>query len=363
MGETQRVFLGAANRRNSVLRKILDRLHQVHHDLRLFSIAQHGTYHIVQVRDRILGALIALLAARRAGAQFCYWMSFPLPDARMLRAQDASTGLSILSRAWYFGRGAVEKWLLFKVILPRADHVFVQSDRMKQDVAALGLRPDILTAIPMGVNLDILETTASIPEEHQFPEQKVLLYLGTLVRERRIEFLLDVLKRVREHDPRAILLLVGDGPGADVHFLRQEAERLGVADQVVFTGFVQRNLAWAYIRRSDICLSPFRPSRVLDSTSPTKVVEYLAWNRPVVANVHPDQSLVLHESGAGFAVEYDPATFADAILKLLREPEMAEAMARRGRDYVMKHRSYSVLTETLVRKYSEIVTASHLSAG
>ena len=179
--------------------------------------------------------------------------------------------------------------------------------------------------------------------------------MGTLVRIRRIDFLIDMLKRVRGKEPRAVLVLVGDAPEQDVQFLRDEARRFGVDEHVIFTGFVRMERAWGYIRQAKVCLSPFRPSPILDSTSPTKVVEYLAWGRPVVANAHPDQSKVLGESGAGFAVAYDPQAFADAVVELLRNPAKAEEMGRRGVEYVRRHRSYAALSWQLEQKYIELL--------
>src|SRR5687767_5517402 len=46
-------------------------------DLRLLRLARHG-YDAVVVRDKTLGALLGLLAARLAGVPFIYWMSFPM---------------------------------------------------------------------------------------------------------------------------------------------------------------------------------------------------------------------------------------------------------------------------------------------
>ena len=59
----------------------------------------------------------------------------------------------------------------------------------------------------------------------------------------------------------------------------------------------------------------------------------------MVANEHPDQSKVLGESGAGFAVEYNPRAFADAAIALLKDPQKAEEMGLRGIDYVERQLS------------------------
>ncbi len=113
--------------------------------------------------------------------------------------------------------------------------------------------------------------------------------------------------------------------------------------------------AWGYIRAADVCVSYIRPHPILDVGTPTKVLEYLAWNRPVVANDHPDQVQVLRESGAGIAVPSTPEAFAEAIDRLLSDRELAEGMARNGVDYVRSNRNYEALVDMLEDRYHAVL--------
>jgi glycosyltransferase involved in cell wall biosynthesis len=113
--------------------------------------------------------------------------------------------------------------------------------------------------------------------------------------------------------------------------------------------------AWTYIQQATVCLSPLRPNPILDAGTPTKVIEYMAFNKVVVANRHPDQSKLLEESGAGYAVEYESDAFAQAVIELLRDPESARRMGARGREYVRRHRSYAALTDALEARYLELL--------
>jgi glycosyltransferase involved in cell wall biosynthesis len=118
------------------------------------------------------------------------------------------------------------------------------------------------------------------------------------------------------------------------------------------------------VQEADVCVSPFFPTPVLNSTSPTKLIEYLAMGKSVVANDHPEQRLVMAESGGGYCVPYDEQAFADAIVRLLREPQVAQDMGRRGREYVMKHRSYEVVADIVEQRLLTLTsTAAELEAG
>jgi glycosyltransferase involved in cell wall biosynthesis len=94
---------------------------------------------------------------------------------------------------------------------------------------------------------------------------------------------------------------------------------------------------------------------VLDSASPTKVVEYLALGLPVVANNQPDQHQVLTESGAGFSVESKVPEFADAIVKILQDPALSAAMRKAGPPYVRARRSYAVIGARVAEVYRRIL--------
>jgi glycosyltransferase involved in cell wall biosynthesis len=350
----ERVCVGTGYGGRSVLTQVRNLLAGLEHDLRLYRIAGTRDYDFVQVRDKIFAGLIGLLAAKTRGLPFYYWMSFPYPEADRYRADDPYMRISFALRSFYRLRGAWTDWLLYRVLLPRASHVFVQSDRMKDMVAARGIPADKMTAVPMGINLD---QVAERGEPNASGGQR-LVYVGSMVRLRRMEFLLETLKRVHAEFPHAELLMVGEGLPRDMAFLREEAARLGVRDRVHFTGALPMERAWDEIRGADICLSPLAPNPILEVGTPTKVIEYMAFNKVVVANNHPDQTKLLEESGAGLAVEYEPQAFADAIVRLLRDPEGAAAMGARGRDYVSRNRSYAALSAALESRYLQLLGRS-----
>ncbi len=80
----------------------------------------------------------------------------------------------------------------------------------------------------------------------------------------------------------------------------------------------------------------------------------MAVGKAVVANDHPEQSLVISESKAGICVPYEEDAFAQAILHLLNHPEEVKKMGIRGREYVEKHRSYEQIADLVERKLLQV---------
>lgn len=319
-------------------------------DLRVLPKALGGRYDVIQVRDRYVVALWAWLAARLTGARFCYWMSYPYAESKLDQARQRFVPHPWLTRL----RGLTIRWLLYRLVLPRADHVFVQSHQMKLDVAAEGIDPAKMTPVPMGIR----DSQVGRPEDACAPNARapVLLYLGILLRLRQTEMLVDVLHRVRMHAPGARLVYVGEGVHpSDRQAILDEAGRLGLQHAVEITGFLPMEQAWARVRAADICLSPFQPIPVLLSTSPTKLIEYMAMAKCVVGNEHPEQGAVMRDSGVGEPVAWDSQAFADEVLALLADPEAARARAARGPDYVRRHRTYRVIADDVARTYRRIL--------
>jgi glycosyltransferase involved in cell wall biosynthesis len=350
-----RVWVGATDLRQ----RLPNRLHKhwlgIRNDLRLWSRLRRGGYDVIEVKDKFLAGVLAAVASKMFGTPFVFWLSYPFPEHYLLRAADGTAPYPVLYRL----RGLAFKWLLYRLLLPAADHVFVQSEQMRQDVAAQGIPLDKMTAVPMGVSVEMCAPVAPPARRRLLPEGvPCILYLGTLIQVRRLDFLIRAFGLVRESLPAARLYLVGRGEEpADEAMLRAEVARLGLGDAVTFVGQLPQADALQYVREADVCASPFHPTPILRSTSPTKLVEYMALGKAVVANDHPEQRRVIEDSGAGLCTAWDESAFAAALLSLLRDPDAARAMGERGRRYVLDHRSYRVIADTVEKRMVEVAGA------
>jgi glycosyltransferase involved in cell wall biosynthesis len=163
--------------------------------------------------------------------------------------------------------------------------------------------------------------------------------------------LVQVLAAVKQEVPDVKLYVVGSGDDPrDEQEVIAEAIRLGVKESLVMVGRLPQQAALRYVLDADVCLSPFFPTPILNSTSPTKLIEYMAMGKAVVANDHPEQRLVIEQSGGGFCVPYDADAFAGAVLSLLRSPELARTMGERGRQYATAHRDYGSIADAVERE-------------
>lgn len=311
--------------------------------------AAGGRYDVLQTRDKYLVSLLALAAARLSGKRFVYWCSYPFPEHALELARERGG----LKGALLALKGRLAMFTLYRVVMRYADHNFVQSEQMLRDLATYGIAVERMTPVPMGVPQRLLDWAAAraVPV---VPGRVV--YLGTMASVRRLHVLIEAFALLRRRCPQATLLMVGDGdfPHEREALQRQVAE-LGLAEAVRFTGQVPIEEAWALSSSAAVCVSPFYPSKILASTSPTKLVEYMAMGRPVVCNDHPEQSAIIRDSGAGLCVAWDPARFADALAWMLEHPDQAEQMGARGPAWVAAARTYPIIAEAVRLKYQQLL--------
>lgn len=324
------------------------------HGIRHLFRADRSRYQAIQVRDMPVLATLGLLAARIKGLPFYYWMSFPMPEGQIALARERglSAGLMKFLFPWISGR--VRGFLLYRVVLRRADHVFVQSEHMKEGMLVKGVSPANMTPVPMGVDLEEIRLEEIQPaDDLVLKGKRVLVYLGTLDRPRRIEVLFEMLVRLRKQVPEVLLVLVGDTQDAVYRdLLKHKAVEAGVSEYVHWTGWLPMKEGWRYVRAAEVTLSPIPRGYLLDCSSPTKVPEYLALGVPVVCNDNPDQASAIGSSGAGLCVPYTAKDFAGAVVAMLAINDQARnAMIIGGKRYVAEQRDYKLLGEKLARRY------------
>lgn len=323
-------------------------------DLCLASQLRSQNYDFVQLKDKFLAAIPTLLQARWNKLPFFYWLSFPYPEEALQLANERCG----FARLTQLIRYRLFRFILYSFVLPRATHVFVQSSRMKDTLVKEGLDPLRITPVPMGVSLADIPAIPENSERSTPGRQRPyrLVYLGTLSRLRNLGFLLRVLKLVHRHIPETTLSFVGGGNcREDEDALKQEAEALGLSKHITITGQLPRTDAWRHVQESDICLSYIPRTPVLDVGSPTKLIEYMALNKVIVANDHPEQRDILQQSQAGICLESTETAFADRIVWLMAHPDEASTMAARGRPYVRQYRDYAVIADQLEHEYLRIL--------
>jgi glycosyltransferase involved in cell wall biosynthesis/GT2 family glycosyltransferase len=123
-------------------------------------------------------------------------------------------------------------------------------------------------------------------------------------------------------------VLLGDGE--ERPHLERLATRLGVEDHVSFPGWVSMDVVHDHLATASVGIVPDPKSPGVDKATVMKVMEYMAFEVPIVA-FDVDETKVSAGDAAVYAGDNDPACMARLVASLLDDPAHRAVMGRRGR--------------------------------
>jgi glycosyltransferase involved in cell wall biosynthesis len=130
-----------------------------------------------------------------------------------------------------------------------------------------------------------------------------------------------------------MFLLIGEG--AEKERILKLAAARGLAN-VQFLGQQPRERIPAYVSAADVCLVILKKTELFKTVIPTKLLEYMACERPVIVAVDGQARQIVEEAGAGVFVEPENSkALAKAILDLAEYPEHRRQMGASGRQFIV----------------------------
>jgi 1,2-diacylglycerol 3-alpha-glucosyltransferase len=169
-------------------------------------------------------------------------------------------------------------WVYLRNLLKRPDMVVFPSRPIEEELVAKGVRTNARAVIPTGVDTRLYRPENADPgllERFSVDGGRVLLHVGRLSKEKRLDIVLRAVASLKEDHPDLRLLVAGTGPAHEDY--RAMADRLGLKDRVVFTGFLPDGDLRAAYATADMLVIP--------STFETQglvVLEAMASGTPVV---------------------------------------------------------------------------------
>jgi glycosyltransferase involved in cell wall biosynthesis len=207
-----------------------------------------------------------------------------------------------------------------------ADRVFSVNELMADRLLALGVRPDKLSIVPNAPDLSLFDPAGWPHRGFREDGPLRIVYTGALTPTYELDVTLAAVARLAadrpDLDPRLDLYGRGDSEPA----LRDQAATLGIADRVTFHGRVPLEEVPAAVAAADVGIAPTRLDDFTKVSLSTKVFEYGAMGKPVVASRLP---LVERTFGPDTVLTYpsgDDSALAAAIVRIADDEP-----GRRGR--------------------------------
>lgn len=214
-----------------------------------------------------------------------------------------------------------------------------------QEIASVaeGLAPGVrVEALPNGVDTDIFRPVSSGPPTGS---RRRLVVPRRLFSKNGVEYLVRAVPLITARVD-AETMIVGDGP--ERAKLQALASELGVADRIRFLGARPHREMPALLSSAELAVFP----SLMEATS-VAALEAMACELPVAASrVGGLPEIVNGDVGALFEPA-DPQSLADAVVTLLKDPEL-RARGRRGRERVVARWSNDHLVERHLQIYREL---------
>lgn len=221
------------------------------------------------------------------------------------------------------------------------DRVIITSGLDRDRLQMLRGQHDTIEVVSNCVDTDYFNPSAELRKAHTlvfcakldyFPNAQAILY-----------FCEHILPLVWQKLPQVRLTIVGNNPPKAV-------QALAADDRITVTGFVSDTRP--YLSEASVALAPL----MVAAGTQFKVLESLAMAAPTVTTPRCARALGL-EDGVHLLVAEEPQAFADAILKLLNDPNYAGQLGSAGRQYVVEHFSWANAAATLERLYDVLAPA------
>ncbi|HSF06474.1 MAG TPA: glycosyltransferase family 4 protein [Methylomirabilota bacterium] len=233
----------------------------------------------------------------------------------------------------------------------RATAVIAPSAVIRDELLGRGVHAPI-AVVPTGIDL-----TRFSPGDRQVArrelglgaEERVLLYVGRLDREKSVERIVLAFERIASTVPRTRLLLVGQGTQAEA--LRRLAGSLPVADRIRFLGRRAHADLPACYRAADLFVFASETE-----TQGLVLAEAAACGLPAVAVAAPGCDEVVQDGASGLLTKPEPAALAEAVIGLLVDGERRRTLSVRAREVAALHFDVDLQIDRTLAVYEEART-------
>ena len=226
-------------------------------------------------------------------------------------------------------------WLrrMARKIYRRADHIVALSPGMREGITRTGIRPEQVTVIPNGSDLDLfrpdLDGSAS-RARLGLGDRFAAVYFGAMGLANGLEYAVEAARVLADRGKHHIVLVL-HGRGGKRQALEDLARRYQLAN-VVFSDLVpDKEEVARIVAGCDVCMTIYRAAEE-HTWSPNKMFDALAAGKPVLINVPGWLGETIENNQCGrFVDPHRPETLADVLEELAGQPDVCRQMGQNAR--------------------------------
>jgi glycosyltransferase involved in cell wall biosynthesis len=230
-----------------------------------------------------------------------------------------------------------------------SDHVIAVSSAVS-DWAALQIKisANKMSVIHHGIQCQGISTVEQRSVSTVDPRHRYISCLARYEPRKGIEYLIRAMPKILSHVPNARLIVAGSNPNAYKECLLSLAIELKVDPYISFQDFCEDPVNF-------LAASEMFAFASISEGFGLVLLEAMRAGLPIVAsNIEPINQIVL-QNKTGLLVEpKDPSAFADAIVHILKNPQIGQRMGQEGHHRCVSHFSEEVMANTVEDLYLQL---------
>jgi colanic acid biosynthesis glycosyl transferase WcaI len=244
----------------------------------------------------------------------------------------------------------------------RADHVVVVTPAFREHLIEHWRVPaEKISVVENGVETDLF-APASVASNNALrrelgSESKFLVgYIGTIGNAHGLDTLLDAATILQKQSSNVLFLLIGEG--AEKERIKTTAESCGLTN-VRFLDQQPREKIPSYISSADACLVLLKKTDVFKTVIPTKMLEFMSCERPVILGVDGQAREIVEQAKAGLVIEpEDSEALVRAINRLKENRNLGIELGQNGRKHIVDNLSRVRTAEKYITVLERVVRNS-----
>ncbi|MEO5853274.1 MAG: glycosyltransferase family 4 protein [Nocardioides sp.] len=248
---------------------------------------------------------------------------------------------------------AALRWLE-RMTYRTADHVISTNESYRRIAIERGaLEPEDVTVVRSGPDTHVMRPVQP-PRGAATKARHSLVYLGIMGPQDGVDTILDVMHELVHERGRADVEVTLLGFGDCLRDLQRRSHEMGLDDVVTFTGRADRSMIAEHLSAAEIGLCPDHKTPLNDLSTMNKTMEYMAYALPSVT-FDLVETRVSGQDACLYVPSGDVGAFADAVERLLDDPELRLEMARRARTRVCRELDWRPQSAAYVRVFQRLL--------
>ncbi len=198
-----------------------------------------------------------------------------------------------------------------------ADEVMTVNEPLAERLRGLGVEPDRLTVVLNSPDLGLFDPSARPRRDFMADGTLRIVYTGALTPTYELDVVLRAVSEIGRRRPELPVSATFYGRGDALPALEALASELGIADRVTFPGRIPIEDVPGAVAEGDIGVAPTRLDPFTGMSLSTKVLEYAAMDKPVVASRLPTVERYFSPDTLSVYEPGDPESLAATILGLV----------------------------------------------